>query len=96
MVGRPPSRTIIRTIDDLSVDQGEQIRRLYIDDRKTIAEVSSKMEGVGLAVVSKYLRSKGLKRTPRELSQSSLWQRQNAASYQEHAAERRALGGDDD
>ena len=95
-MGRYIDPTVIRSIDDLSAEQGEKIRRLYVDERMTIVQVTAKMAGVSYPIVGKYLRRKGLKRSRREIAQGGTWQREHAASFQEHKAAERASGKDDD
>ena len=77
-----------RTLENLTEGEGAEIRRLYVDERKTIDNVRSRME-LPYKLVAAYLRGKSLTRTFAENSKLSPWNGINRASYAEARARRK-------
>jgi hypothetical protein len=72
----------IRKVRDLSPEQCDDIKRLYVDESKSILVISNRMK-IPYKVVSEHLRFHGLTRTPSQIARQSFWKRQEKASIAE-------------
>ncbi len=83
--GRPKRHP---TVDELTLEQRADISRMYVDEKKAIADCARKLK-LPHTVISLYLRQNGLKRSAHENSQRGRWSGENRATFAEAMAKRK-------